>query len=340
VEVEFRDAAGNVSDVAADSITYIPDVVPPKVTALRVCDNRQYVCPEECFRVLVSAMDNLGGSGLDAYRIHAGSGGSWSDWISYETGPSAELPRPDRTGVTTVRALARDRMGNESDTRETRVFLLKAKPSWLGSGGKASGDISAADDIDSFMLGLVKGDTLNVTPQTQAAGKKEILDLDLDVVSPAGERFLAGRYPDDSKGPGITGWVVPKTGRYMIVLRAARNSTADAGAYTLKVKVKQAKANKKFKADLTGTEIRFDAVAGSKFKASLKGEGIEPGDVSLVGPDGPVAVDVTGKPGKVKIKGVVLGAGTGTYVIHLANPADLSVKWSLKLPKIRGTVRE
>ena len=44
--------------------------------------------------------------------------------------------------------------------------------------------------------------------------------------------------------------------------------------------------------------------------------------------------------GKVKIKGVVLSAGTGTYVIRLANPATVTAKWSVKLPKIKGTVLE
>jgi RNase P/RNase MRP subunit p29 len=236
--------------------------------------------------------------------------------------------------------MARDLMGNESDPSIGATHFLKATPSWLGAGGKASGILSAIWDIDAFTLGLVEGDVLNVKPQTKSAEKKKVLVLDLDVVSPSGEQFIVGQYPEDAKKPGITGWVVPKTGRYLVVLRVARENTAPSGSYKLKVKVKQAKANKKVAGEFTGTEIPFDAVDGSKFKASLKGGGIDPGDVTLVGPDGPVTIEVTGKPGSVKIKGVLLRAGTGAYAIRLASSATVNAKLCVKLPKIKGTVGE
>jgi len=340
VEVQYRDAAGNLSDVTSDSIEYVPDIVPPRITTVRVCGNRRYVCPEEEFRVLVHAIDNASGSGPKDFRVKHGSGGDWSDWFPYSGGPEVTLPRPKQSGLLTVTALARDLMGNESDTGNATAYLIKPSPSWLGAGGKASGSLSTLRDIDAFTVGLVKGDTLHVKPRTKTGEKKKDLVLDVDVVSPAGEPFLSGGYPDDAKKPGISGWLVPETGRYLLVLRIARENTAASGTYQLKVKVKQATANKKVSGEFTGTDLPFDAVAGSKFKASLKGEGIEPAGVSLIGPDGPVGIETSGRSGKVKIKGVVLAAGTGTYVIRLASPATVTAKWSVKLPKIKGTVGE
>jgi len=340
VEVQYRDAADNVSDVVADSIEYVPDLVPPKITTVRICGNWPYVCPEEEFRVLVHAIDNAGGSGLDDFRVRCSPGGNWSDWISYDGGPEVVLPRPGHWGLLTVSAVARDEMGNESDAGDATVYFLKPKPSWLGAGGKAAGSILAVWEIDAFALGLVKGDALSVKPQTKAAEKKKDLVLDLDIVSPEGEQFLVARHPPDAEKPGIAGWTVPETGHYLVVVRVARENTASSGSYKLKVKVKQAKSNKKVNGKFVGTEIPFDAVSGSKFKASLKGDGIEPEGVRLVGPEGTVTIKVTGKPGSIKIKGVLLNAGTGAYSIRLAGPVTVTAKWSIKLPKIKGTVWE
>jgi len=75
------------------------------------------------------------------------------------------------------------------------------------------------------------------------------------------------------------------------------------------------------------------------FKVSLKGEGLEPGSVTLVGPDGLVAFEPKGKSGKVSFK-TVLMAGTGTYHIRFEAPLTVAAKWSVKLPKIKGTVGE
>ena len=81
-------------------------------------------------------------------------------------------------------------------------------------------------------------------------------------------------------------------------------------------------------------------MAGSRFKASLKGEGLTLDQVTLVGPDGEVAVENKGRNGKVTIRPVILDAGTGAYSILLALPITVTAKWSLKLPKIKGTVGE
>jgi len=339
VEAQFRDAAGNLSDVTADSIEYIPDTLPPRVTTVRICDNWHYICPEEKFRVLVHALDNGGGSGLDAFRVRVTGAGTWSEWFSYAGGPTVTLPRPERVGLIAVKAMARDRMANESGYEDASVYLLRTDPPWLGSGAKAAGSLSAMWDVDAVALDLVAGDSLSVKVTTRASEDKTELSLDVDVVSPEGKRYLIGRYPEDAKSMGVTGWVVPETRRYLVVVRSSRDNK-QLGTYKLKAKVKQAKANKKGIGDFTGTEITFDAVAGSKFKASLKGEGIEPAGVALIGPGGPVAIETSGKPGKVKIKRVVLNTGTGTYVIRLASPATVAAKWSVRLPKLKGTVVE
>ena len=111
------------------------------------------------------------------------------------------------------------------------------------------------------------------------------------------------------------------------------------GTYKLKAKAKQAKSNKKVKRIFTGEAITFDAVHGSTCKLSLKGEGIEPGNVTILGPDGPVAFAPKGKTGRVSGR-AVLDAGTGTYTVRLGTVATVTAKWSLNLPRIKGTVGE
>jgi len=83
----------------------------------------------------------------------------------------------------------------------------------------------------------------------------------------------------------------------------------------------------------------FDAVAGSKCRVTLKGEGVEAGNVTLVRPDGPVAFEPKGKSGKVTVK-VVLTSGTGTCTVRWGTSLTVNAEWSLKLPKVKGTVME
>ena len=187
---------------------------------------------------------------------------------------------------------------------------------------------------------LVRGDLLTVKVKTRGTLKTTPLDVTLDLVRPDGERLLSGRYPDDAKKMMIQSYEVPETGRYVLVVRRDWKSPGKKGTYKLVAKVKQAKEIKKAKGEWTGTEISFDACAGSTFKASLKGEGLEPGDVTLFGPEGPVPFEAKGKTGKVKIPKVTLDVGTGPYRIVFESSVTVTAKFVVKLPKIKGVVVE
>jgi hypothetical protein len=227
-------------------------------------------------------------------------------------------------------------MENESEVSPpTSVYLIEDELPYLGAGARFAGGMATALDVDALALDLVKGDLLTVKIKA-ARG----LALAMDLVGPDGTRLFLGRYPKDARKLCILGYELPATGRYLLVVRRERESEADRGAYKLKAKVKPARTSKRGKGEFTGTEIAFDAVAGSRFKASLKGDGLALDQVALFGPDGEVTLEKKGKPGKVAIKPVVLDAGTGTYAIRFTGPVTVSVKWSLKLPKIKGTVEE
>ena len=170
--------------------------------------------------------------------------------------------------------------------------------------------------------------------------KKKRFEPALDLCRPDGECLFKGRYPDDAKKVSIVSFEVPETGRYILIARKDFESDEDRGTYKLTARVKQAKANKKGKGEWTGAEIVFDAVAGSTFKAKLVGEGFALEGGTLVGPDGEVSIETKRRPGKVSIRPVALDAGTGTYAIRFASPLTATCKWSLRLPKIKGTVEE
>jgi hypothetical protein len=227
-------------------------------------------------------------------------------------------------------------MENESEVSPpTSVYLIEDELPYLGAGARFAGGMATALDVDALALDLVKGDVLTVKIKA-AKG----LALAMDLVGPDGTRLFLGRYPKDAKKLCILGYELPATGRYLLVVRREGASEAERGAYKLRAKVKPVKSNKRGKGEFTGTEIPFDAVAGSRLKASLKGAGLMLDGVTLIGPEGEVAIETRGKAGRVSIKPVVLDAGTGTYAIRFASSITVSAKWSLKLPRIKGTVGE
>ena len=89
----------------------------------------------------------------------------------------------------------------------------------------------------------------------------------------------------------------------------------------------------------TGTDVTFDASAGSLIKATVKGEGLTAADLTLVGPDGPV--EFTAKEGKGSVKlQAVLDKGTGTYRIVVGRALEVAWKWKLKLAKkVKAEIR-
>jgi hypothetical protein len=338
VDVKVRDIVGNVSELARDSISL--DQTPPVIEGFTVNLDRPYILPGERLELHVFAEDNRGGSGVGDCRVSLDDGESWSEW-SPVVGSYADIARSDAEGLLPACIMVRDKVENESEVSEPRwIYLVEGEQPYLGAGAKFAGGVCNGLDVDALALDLVGGDILTVQVKGKALTKGVPLDLALDLVRPDGERLLLGRYPKDAKKVSIKGYEIPETGRYLLVVRREPTCDAEEGTYRLKAKVKQAKPNKKGKGEFTGTEILFDAVADSTLKAALKGEGLTPVRVTLVGPEGAVSFEAKGKNGKVAIKPVVLDAGTGTYAIRFDAVVTVSAKWSLKLPKIKGTVEE
>jgi hypothetical protein len=337
VEAQVRDYAGNVSDTVSDSITI--DKTPPECTSFRVNRGEPYVAPQEDLEFEIYGSDPLGGSGVEGFKASFDGGESWSDWISLFGGYLATVPKPDVDGIVTARVVVRDKVGNESDSRDCTCYLVENDLPVASGGGKLSGEISPAMDVDAVALDLVEGDVLTVKLKARSGDRKKAFILDLDLVSFDGERLIEGRYPAEAKKVMIAGYVVEETGKYIVVVHRAKDCEAEKGSHGLSIKVKQDKANKKAKGALSGGEILIEAGQGSALKLSLKGEGLTAADVTIQGPTGPIAFEAKEKKGKVTILPTVLDAGTGTYTIRIAGPVEVGYKWSLKLPKkIKATI--
>jgi hypothetical protein len=340
VEGQFSDAAGNLSGIVSDSIDFQGDLAVPTIDSIRVNDDNPYICPGEKIEFGVYCRDNPGGSGTEAFKVSFDAGDTWTDWYTFEFGPIVEIGRPEETGLLTATVVVRDRARNESEGREATLYLLESASPYMGAGAKSAGSISAKEDVDAFAFDLVAGDSFSVKLKAKSGVKKSSLALDLDLVRPDGTQLFEARFPADARKVSVVGFVVPETGRYLLVVRRNRDSESEKGSYKIKAKVKQAKENKKGKGEWTGSEITFQAVEGSTFKASLKAEGLALEDVTLVGPIGPVLFEPKGKTGKVGIPSVVLDAGSGTYAILFSSSVTVTAKWSVKLPKIKGVVPE
>jgi hypothetical protein len=305
--------------------------------------DRLYLLPEEPFVIEVVARDNLGGAGVGAFKATFDGGSTWSEWypaIGQGGFLYAEVERPEKEGLLTVTVVARDRARNESPPVSDALYFVETAPPWLGAKARGEGKVAGAQDVDAFELGLIAGDVLSVKLKAKALAKKKTFLPALDLCRPDGECLVKGRYPDDATKVSIVSFAVPETGRYILIVRKDFESEEDRGSYKLTAKVKQAKENKRGADEFSGTEVPFEAVHGSAFKAKLMGEGIAPEGVTLHGPGGEVGIETKGKAGRVSIKASALDAGTGTYTIRLGSPATVSCKWSLKLPRVKGTVGE
>jgi len=339
VEAQFMDAAGNVSETVADSIEYMADIVAPKIDSVRVNSARAYILPDEPLQFGVYSRDNTGGAGVDAFKVSFNSGSTWSDWYTLDGGPIVQVEGPDSAGLIKAVVVVRDKARNDSDPKKVEFYLLEKEHSWIGAGAKCAGSLSTDREVDAVELGLVEGDVLTVKIKGKTRVKGASLALALDLVRPDGKRLLEGRYPEDSKKVMVKGFVVPETGRYLLIIRSESGGDVRTGTYKLVAKVKQAKENKKRAGSFTGSEIAFDATHGSTVKIVLKGDGIAPDNVTMEGPEGPETIVTKGKPGSVKLTATVDG-GTGTYRIRFAGSVTVSAKVSVKLPKIKGTVPE
>jgi hypothetical protein len=330
IAVQVVDAAGNVSGTANDDV--IVDGSPPEVSSVRVNLGQPYVLPDEKIEIEVYGRD-VGGSALGVLRITFDGGTVWSPWYAADFGSRIEVDRPDTEGLVIARVVVRDGAGNESAGTEAPCYLVESDPPAASGGGKLTGAISPAADVDTFAVDLVAGDMLTVKLKAKATEKKQTFLVATDLVGPAGDRLHEGRFPADAKKPGIAGYVAPETGRYLVVSRRDPASPADEASLSLGVKVKQDRANRKGSGTATNEDVTFDAAEGSLLKGKLAGPGLEAGQISLFGPDGDVVLELKGKTGKWSIPTTALTAGTGTYTLRIGAPDPVKWKWALKLPK-------
>jgi hypothetical protein len=328
----FRDGAGNVSTTGSGSVSL--DRTGPTIDALLVNDGRPYVLPEEPVQLRVTARDNPLGCGVAAFRFSAGGGADWGEWGPFPADGIVPGTRPPTAGRIAIRGMARDFVGNSSMVFDApATYFVEADVPLLGTGGKISGTMSDRQDLDAFELTLVKGDILSIRVKAAAEEKGRVLPLVLDLARPEGERLI-----EEIFAPGCPTFVVPETGRYLLILREDGEGV-ERGAYSLSVSVKPSKTNSKGKGVVTTGEVAFEAAAGSLLKASLKGPGLDPGSVRVTGPDGAVDGAAAGKPGSAKLA-TTLDRGTGTYVLSFEAGGPVSVSWGTKRARASTLVEE
>jgi hypothetical protein len=173
-------------------------------------------------------------------------------------------------------------------------------------------------------MDLAKGDVLSMKVKATAAVKGTPFPLVFDMWLEDGTQIALGI-------PALSGYAVPRSGRCYIVARL-NGVDPGLGSYSLGVSVKLAGANAKVKSTVNSGEIQFEATEGSSLKASLKGAGLDPVSVEVLGPDGAVATAASGKTGSAKLA-CVLDQGTGTYRIRFTASGPVTVSAGVKLPK-------
>jgi len=329
VEVQVRDRAGNLSVDTSNSV--LLDRTAPEVTYLRINGGALYVLPGEDLVFEVWGKDNAGGSGIEGFRSSFG-GGDWSPWYSLASGYVVNISRPAEDGLVEVKLVVRDGVGHESDALREKTYLIENDLPTATGGGKFTGTLYPREDVDGFVVPLVKGDTLSVKVNGKSNASGQDLVLAVDLVPSDGKAPHLGRYPSDTKKVMIKKFVAPKTDRYYVLLRFDSSSESTSAAHSLVAKVKQSKTGKAGKGTSTGEEIRFEAANGALLKATLKGQGLTAAHVTLTGPSGPVTFTPKEGNGSVKIT-AVLDAGTGAYSIRVDPAVEVAFKWKLKLPK-------
>jgi hypothetical protein len=325
VDVQVRDAAGNVSEIARDTI--VLDRTPPVLDGIALGGGWPYVLPGEPLRLTVTAHEGVGGAGAEAIRTTTDGGTTYSEWLPFTSGEPVAIPRPGEAGPLTVRVMVRDVVGNKSKlSAGVETFLVETAPPWLGSSGSFGGWLPDRRDVDAVAFDLIRGDVLSIKLKASASpDRKALFPLVADLARPTGERLATGIGTG-----GLPAFLAPETGRYFVVLREEGEGW-ETGVYALSVAVKPPAANAKWKGVAAGGEITFDAPAGAALKASLKGADLDPGSVVVTGPGGAAVATVTGKPGSAKVA-AVLGE-TGTWRIQFFSSGPVTASWSLKRPK-------
>ena len=321
VDAQFADGAGNISGFYSDTI--ILDLTPPILDSFSVSTGLPYVLPGQDFHVQISAHDGTG-SGVEAFCVTYDGGQSFTDWLTYSVNP-VPVSHPGLDGEQPVQVVVRDLAGNTSAlSAASPVFFVGEDCYRLLPKGSYTGSMSTADALTPVAVDLVKGDILTMKVKATPANKGASFPLVYDVWLEDGTQLATGI-------PALFGWPSSVTGRVYMIARLV-GPNPGFGTYTLGISVKQNKAAGQVKATVNTGEAEFEASDGSTLKASLKGDGLDPASVEVIGPDGKVMATASGKPGSAKLT-CVLDQGTGTYRIRFTAAGPVKVSLGTKLPK-------
>jgi hypothetical protein len=330
VYVMLSDHAGNESAVIHAQILF--DASGP-TAAFTVNDDAPYILPGEDLVFAIDATDEAGGSGAFDYKVSYDDGLTWSDWLELDPGFTTSSKtggnRPDKEGRVTATLVVRDLAGNESDPTAQSFYLIEASPPTPGPKAKYVGSFEAAGNIDTIAIDIAAGDFLSLKLEAKTTGGD--VELAVDLVAAGGVKLHTACLPDPTRKIKLSNYEIPASGRYYLIVYRTDESSAT-GSYKLKTKVTQTAGNAKLKTVVTDGLVRFEAAEGSVFKATIKGDGITAGAITLVGPEGAIPFEAKERSGKVKIGAMTLSAGTGTYELRVAGVDGATVKITITLP--------
>jgi hypothetical protein len=207
--------------------------------------------------------------------------------------------------------------------------------------------LAPGGDVDSYTIELLQGDALSIRETVKSSKKHGVLAADLDVYGPSREKLVGGRWPASAKKPGISKFVAPATGTYVVVVRPAGRDAELGGTYTLAANVVRSKSRSRFR----GTAAQ-DANGGAPDVATAAFAGTDGGLVTgtvsvtgptlfdLVAPDGSVTQFVeTPKRGVAKLS-LALTGGTGSYTLNASTYGVVPYSLTLNAARRAGRAAE
>ncbi|MCE9634116.1 MAG: S8 family serine peptidase [Planctomycetes bacterium] len=334
VEVAFRDAAGNVSVPAGDTI--LLDRTPPTGSFVLSGGVRFLPAVRPLVAATASADAPVGplsesGAGVSDFRFSFDAGATWSAWARLG-GADVTIPRPsdfdDR--VATVTGEFRDAAGNVSAWSQGAVHLLAARPQDISAAASVSGGLDAAADVDAYRLDLLQGDRIDLAESRPAfrAGVR------LEVLGPAGDRIADNR---TSSSGAIRGFRAPESGTYTLVVLADDPLAVRVG-YSVGIARKGVRS-----VSLSGVaasvegraEIPFTGSGGRTVSGRLSAT-LDAADIPLRRPDGregALPAHYRGR-GSWDILRHELEGGAGNWTIVVPT-SQAEVPWSLRVAPVK-----